>query len=111
MHATDRVVVVAMGFGVWQGGHHVASARWADVVRVSAVRRDVVPTDGLTLALRLRDGTEILVHEALPGFEPFLAAAHARLPGIQRGATWTAVRRHGVAPNETVLFERGARDA
>jgi hypothetical protein len=107
VNATDRIVVVATGFGVWQAGRHLASARWTDVVRVRAFGRDAGATDPSVLGLRLRDGTEILVHEALPGFEPFLNAAETTLPGMSRRAVWLAgMGQSDVAQPETVLFER-----
>jgi hypothetical protein len=92
---------------VWHGGRHLASARWADVSQVRAFKPGEQTTDAVCVALRLRDGTEILVHEALPGFESFLAAAEARLPGMaRRSAWWSAVVQPASARNETVLFER-----
>ena len=107
MHSTDRVVLAGTGFGVWQGGRHLASARWADVARVCAFRHDGPTSDGMVVALRLRDGTEILVHQELPGFEAFLVAAEARLPGIsRRSAWWSAVLQPAAVRNEVLLFER-----
>jgi hypothetical protein len=61
------------------------------------------------VTLGLRDGTEILVHEQLPGFERFLAAAESHLPGMQRQATWRAAGVQPSVTNETVLFERQTR--
>ncbi len=107
LNATDRVVLVAAGFGVWHAGRHLASARWTDVVRVRACGRDAGATDPPVLGLRLRDGTEILIHEAWPGFDPFLNAAEATLPGMSQRAVWLAgMRQSDVAQPETVLFER-----
>lgn len=39
--------------------------------------RDTGSADASALALLLRDGTEIIVDGALPGFDPFLEAAEA----------------------------------
>ena len=98
-----------MGFGVWQDGHHLASARWTDVMRVRTLGRESELTGRLRIVLHLRDGSEVLVHEELPGFELFLAAAEAKLEGLQRPGTWTAAIQPAVTRNETVLFERDAR--
>ena len=107
MHATDRVVLVGTGFGVWREGRHQASARWTDVVRARAFKRDQLTTDLICVAFGLRDGSEILVHEELPGFEQFLVAAEVKLPGMQpRSAWWEVVAKPAFAPNETVVFER-----
>ena len=107
MDTTDRIVVVAAGFGVWQAGRHLASARWTDVVHVRALARSVGSADPSGLALRLRDGTEIRVHETLPGFVPFLTAAETTLLGMRRRADWLAAEgAPDGAQRETVLFER-----
>jgi hypothetical protein len=107
MHATDRVVLVGAGFGVWHDGRHVSSARWTDVVRVWAVTRDERTSDGVGVGLRLRDGTEVLIRQNLPGFDPFLVAAEGRLPGmLRRGNWWESVAPPGSREIETVLFAR-----
>ena len=112
LHAKDRIVIVGTGFGVWDGGRHRASARWSDVSRVRAFKQDEAKSDLVCVAVGLRDGSEILVHEEVPGFEPFLAAAESRLPGMQRRSAWLpAVVQPGFAPNETLLFERGSIEA
>jgi hypothetical protein len=98
-----------MGFGVWRGGRHLASARWTDVVRVRALGRESELTGRLRIALQLRDGSEVLVHEELPGFELFLAAAEAKLEGMPGSGTWMAAIQPAVTRKETVLFERDAR--
>ena len=107
MQDTDRIVLVASGFGVWQAGRHVASARWADVIRASLFKADQPESEMLCVTLGLRDGTEVLVNEELPGFEPFLAAAEDALPGMLRRTTWLAgVRNPAFVQREMVLFER-----
>lgn len=110
MHATDRVVLVASGFGVWQGGRHVASARWTDVARVRAFTGAEATKDLLHVAVQLRDGSEVLVQEDVPGFEQFLAAAEKRLPGMLARSSW---RRRPAQPagasGEVVLYERGGQ--
>ena len=107
MDVTDRVVLVASGFGVWQAGRHLASARWADVVRVRVMTRDASATDSSDLTLLLRDGTEILVDGALRGFDPFLDAAEKTLSGISSREVWAAgMEQSRIEGAERVLFER-----
>lgn len=96
-----------MGFGVWEGGSHRASARWMDVVRVSIRMGGAMSAGGMCLALRVRDGADILVHDALPGFRSFLAAAETRLPGMQPlNAWWPEASLPAAGPDERVIFER-----
>jgi hypothetical protein len=103
---TDRVVLVAAGFGVWQAGRHLASARWTDVVRVRALRRDG-ETEPPVLALKLRDGTEVLVQATLPGFGSFLDAAEKALPGMSgRTVLIAGTGKSDIIQTETILFER-----
>ena len=107
MDATDRVVLVTAGFGIWQAGRHLASARWSDVVRVRAMGGNAAASDDSVLVLSLRDGTEILVQESLPGFDPFLDAAETTLSGSSRKGSWLAgMGNSGVVEGDTVLFER-----
>src|SRR5688572_10389508 len=89
-NATDRVVLVAAGFGVWQGGRHQASARWTDVARVRAFRDGGVPSGRIQVALMLDNGTEVLVHEQFPGYASFLGSAEKSLAGIRPRASWMA---------------------
>ena len=111
MHATDRVVLVASGFGVWQGGRHVASARWTDVARVRAFTGADATKDLLHVALRLRDGTEVLVQEDVPGFEQFLATAEKSLPGMLARSSWRRrPTQAAAASSEVVLYERGGQE-
>lgn len=107
MQVSDRVVLVAAGFGVWQAGRHVASARWTDVIRACLFKTDQPESEMLCVTLGLRDGTEVLINEELPGFEPFLAAAEAALSGMRKRADWLAdVRSPAFMQHEMVLFER-----
>ena len=104
----ERLVVVAAGFGAWRADRHLASARWADVLRV----RTLAPTGGapeLTLALTLRDGSEFLAPASAPGFAAFVSAAEASLPGMLPSAAWLAAAPTATA--DVVLFERPARRA
>lgn len=109
MDTTDRVVLVAAGFGVWQAGRHVASTRWTDVVRVHAASHAAGTTDPVIVTVRLRNATEISVSGALAGFEAFLAVAETRLPGMRQRAEWLAsMAQSPIAQPDRVLFERYA---
>ncbi len=106
-HATDRVVVVGSGFGVWNGGRHEASARWADILRVRAFTSGAPDSGRVNVGLTLRGGTEILVHDKVPGYQSFLAAAEAALPGMRARAAWLAEVQPPAAPgSEALLFDR-----
>ena len=109
MDETDRIVLVASGFGIWQGGRHAASARWTDVARVRVSTRDQ-PTRAAAVTVTLRDGTEVLLPEGLPGSEQFLATAEKALPGMTVRAVWRPkLAESASAGAEVVLFERVVR--
>ena len=74
------------------------------------MRGEGTTTTRLIIAVTLRDGTEVLLHEEVPGFEQFLAAAERALPGMRPRASWRgAVTHPPMTPTGTVLFERRAR--
>lgn len=109
-NATDRVVLVAAGFGVWHGGRHQASARWTDVARVRAVREGGAATGRIRLAVALDNATEVLIHEQVPGYASFLGAAERSLRGMIPRTSWMASLHEATgAGGEVVLFERPAR--
>ena len=109
-HETDRVVLVAAGFGVWHGGRHQASARWTDVARVRALGADGMAAGRIRVVVLLDNGTEVIVHEQVPGYASFLAAAEKSLPGMRPRASWLAsLHERTGAGTEAVLFERRAR--
>jgi hypothetical protein len=97
-----RVVVVTSGFGLWNAGRHVMSARWTDVARIR-VRGAVPPASGVVLVVTQRNGAEIELPSTLTGWEAFVDAAPAMLPGMRPAAT--APRD----PEGIVLFERASR--
>ena len=106
-HATDRVVLVGSGFGVWNGGRHQASARWADVVRVRAFIGGEPEPGRVHVGLTLRDGSEVLVHDGVPGYQSFLGAAEAALRSMRPRASWLAdVQASGAESSDVVLFDR-----
>lgn len=65
----------------------------------------------LCIAVTLRDGTEVLLDEGLPGFGHFLTAAEAALPGMRKRAMWTAGAHPAIAQRGTVIFDRDAPKA
>jgi hypothetical protein len=105
--ASDRVVVVGAGFGVWRENQHVASGRWSDVTRMRVVRAPATSPAEMHLMLTLRNATELAIPESLPGFRSFVTAAEAALRGMQPSATWAATPSPS-PPEGLVVFERGA---
>lgn len=108
MHASDRVVIVGMGFGVWNGGRHAGSGRWADVVSARILKADAHVGGGHSrIALALKDGTDVVVAEELPGFAAFLIAAEDALAGSSGSPTWLSrIPDAAGSPEQTILFER-----
>ena len=79
-----------------------------DVAGVRVLERDEPTTSPVVVALRLRDGTEVLLREEVPGFESFLAAAERALPGMTVRSIWRSkVSNPAGWRNAIVLFERG----
>lgn len=110
-HATDRIVVVGSGFGVWIANRHIASGRWADVIEVRALRHDESSSSRVNLVVFLRDGAEVSVNGGVSGYQSFLAAAEELLPGMRNQSEWLppmliADRSATGTPAETVIFQR-----
>jgi hypothetical protein len=105
-----RVVVVAAGFALWSGGRCVAAARWTDVRRLRAYRRDVVQGDALCVGVELVDGSLMELREEAPGFDAFLGRAATTLQGMLPYGAWHhTVERAGSTGDGVVLFERKVR--
>jgi hypothetical protein len=105
-----RVVVVAAGFALWLGGRCVAAARWADVRRVRAYRRDVGTSDALCVAVELADGSLVELREEAPGFDAFLDRAAATLQGLLPYRDWHHTLAASAAGGDgIILFERKGR--
>ncbi len=105
-----RVVVVAAGFALWLGGRCIAAARWSDIKRLRAYRREGTGVDAICLGVDLKDGSVMELREQAPGFDLFLDRAAAVLPGLLPFAGWHPALT--LAPSEgdgTVLFERKGR--
>jgi hypothetical protein len=103
---SDRIVLVASGFGLWLAGRHVASARWGDVERVRAIR----PQDEhapLVVEVALAGGSVVELREDVPGWLAFLHAARVQLAGMPPAERWRAELPAG--GGELLLFDRRAR--
>jgi hypothetical protein len=100
-------VVVAAGFALWQGGKCVAAARWSDIRRVRAYRKQSSTDDSIRLGVELKDGSLMEFHEDAPGFDLFLQRASATLSGMLPFAAWHPPLV--LAPGDssgTVIYER-----
>ena len=110
MESTDRIVIVASGFGLWRGGRHAGSARWSDVSRIQATVDRTSAEPGVLVRVALDTGMVLDLVDTLPGWAGFLAAAADRLPGMPRLAAWLpALLAPTSAEAERVLFERKSR--
>ena len=101
-----RIVVVGAGFGLWLGGRCIAAGKWSDVSRVRAYTRREGDTAGLCVAMTLRDGSEVEVHEAAPGWKDFLGNVPTRLPGMPPAEAWVDAVKALPVGDETILYER-----
>jgi hypothetical protein len=102
-----RVVVVAAGFALWSGGRCVAAARWSDIRRLRAYRRDVASGEALHLAVELLDGSAMELREEAPGFDAFLDRAAVTLQGLLPFGDWHhTLTESPPAGDGVVLFER-----
>ena len=116
MSEPRRLVVVAMGFGIWNGGRHELSARWSDVARVAAVQPGSGPDAPRrpALVVTLADGREIALDPALAGWDAFVAAAPGMLAGMPSAPAWPHVLAQGAANRAAngaatvLLYERRA---
>jgi hypothetical protein len=103
-----RVVVVAAGFALWMGGRCVAAARWSDVRRLHARRRDA-PGDALALVVELVDGSRMELHEEAPGFDAFASRASATLSGMVPVGDWHHAAAGATTSDGALLFDRSTR--
>lgn len=105
-----RIVVVAAGFGVWQGGKCLAAGKWSDIAKIRAYAVTVGPLHTVCAAIELRDGSEVEVRSEAPGWMSFVNAASTKLPGMPHPDAWLpqlAVAAPGADPQ--ILFERSDR--
>jgi hypothetical protein len=108
MEDRGRVVVVAAGFALWQGGRCAAAARWMDVQRLVARPCSFPATDALSLVVELVDGSRMELHEDAPGFSAFLDRAAVTLRELRPYADWhSAVVSLSGEP--LTVYERKAR--
>lgn len=110
MNEPRRLVVVAMGFGIWIAGRHELSARWNEVARVAAAHDAGGPErpPRLSLVVTLADGREITLDRALPGWDSFVAAAPQMLAGMPAGPAWQQALASGPPVATAVIYERAA---
>jgi hypothetical protein len=105
----ELIIATSHDFAIVRGERTLRAARWEDVVRVCAYKRDELTTDLICLDVVLRDASTWFLHEEAPGWEDFLHAAERALPGMRPFQAWFAeVSQPAFARNETLLFERGA---
>jgi hypothetical protein len=110
MSDLGRVVVVAAGFALWSGGRCVAAARWPDVRRIRAHRRELDTSDGLCITVELVDGSLMELREEAPGFDAFLNRAAATLPTLLPYRDWHHALAAAPAGGDGItLFERATR--
>jgi hypothetical protein len=101
VHGSDRIVIIAAGFGVWHGGKCLASGRWTDIVRVRTTQ-----AGASGIELELRNGTRLELYERTPGWDDFLGAAQSRMPGMPSGDEWRTMVTSGTAAGQRVLYDR-----
>jgi len=100
-----KITLLADGFRVGEGRKQW-EVRWADVVRVTAFKRDRLSTDLLCLEFILSSGRIIEVNEDEEGYGPLEDALGANLPGGVMPAWRDHVLLPPFAPRVTVIFER-----
>jgi len=104
-------MIVAGGedVAVMRGTRRLGSARWDDVVRVRAHKRDDLTTDTICLDVELRDGTRWSLDEEASGWKRFLDVAERALPGMLPFTTWfPRVAQPPFAVRELLIFELDA---
>ena len=79
----------------------LASARWASVLRVVAVKRASSAVEQFCFDVQVEDGRRIEVHEDMIGWDAFISAATKELAGF---------RRDWWEPSFHVIFERNPVD-
>ena len=99
-----RIVVVAAGFALWQGGRCVAAARFSDIRRVRALRPPSADPDALALHVELGDGSVMELRDQAPGFDLFLDRAATLLKGLEPFATWSGALHAAAAPAEGIVI-------
>jgi hypothetical protein len=107
MATPEILVATSTDFSLLKGHGPVAAGVWDDVLAARAFKRDELTTDGVCVALTLRDGSQFVAHEEAVGWDEFLEAAEAALPGFPPATKWLpAVIQPAFARNETLLFRR-----
>ncbi len=102
----DMLVATAHDFALLRRGRPVASGRWDDVQEAHATADDA-PGGALCLVLRLR-GAAFRASDDAPGWDDFVEAAEAALPGMRPRRAWESEVRHGAPGQAVAVFARGA---
>jgi hypothetical protein len=107
----ESIIATDVDFAIMRGERAIRAARWDDVERVRAYKRDELTADLICLDVELRDASTWSLHEEAPGWEDFLHVAERALPGMRPFQSWFAeISRPAFGRNETLLFERGAAE-
>jgi hypothetical protein len=84
-----------------------AQGEWRDVTNAMAWKRDLIVTDRVCLALWLRDGHCVELHEEMAGWPSLLERLPAYLPCCRAvTAWWPEVVVPAFAANPTVIYDR-----
>ncbi len=113
MRTIERTIVHhdATGFTVDEAHRrtviHRAAGEWRDVTNAMAWKRDLLVTDRVCLALWLRDGRGVELHEEMAGWPSLLERLPAYLPRCRAVTSWwPEVVAPTFAANPTVVFVR-----
>ncbi len=113
MRTIERTIVHhnATGFAVDEAHRRAVTRRaegeWRDVTNAMAWKCDLLVTDRIHLALWLRDGRCIELHEEMEGWPSLLEQLPAYLPRCRAMTTWwSEVVAPPFAANPTVVYNR-----
>jgi hypothetical protein len=89
-----------------RGGDHDVALVWDAIGKGMAYKRDIYAVDLICIALE-DSGRAMELNEEMVGWESFLAALPAKLPGcLNPDQIWKAVALPAFVTNATVIFER-----
>jgi hypothetical protein len=105
----DILVATARDFALLRGGRPVAGGTWDDVRQAYASVEDAPPGGAaLCLTLRLGRGAEFRARDDAPGWDDFVEAAEAALPGMRPRRVWEPALQRDAPAGPDVVFERQA---
>ena len=98
----------AAGFTVLAGSAQ-RDVRWDEIDRITAFKRDLYTVDMLCLLVLFGSDQAILeLNEQMDGYQDFVTAVDAHLPGAMPWAHWfLAVAFPAFAPNPLCIYRRG----